>query len=143
LSSVGVAEGSSFHVGRIFGKQAGDGLTGRSWDRVQVKAVECHHDVATLRPENTVRLRIRTNLVGEEHDPEEAEDEIERFVVEHQVLCVGHLELDSLRLHLLGSEQKDGRIDVCRDNRRLGGGVPQCARDDARTRSRFQDLARS
>ncbi len=58
---------------------------------VRVDRVPRAEQQSALWPQDPPRLAKRTGLVGEEHDAELADEEIELIVVEGQVLRVGLL----------------------------------------------------
>jgi hypothetical protein len=85
------ADGSS-----RLGEQGRHGLTRCPGNGIQIEAVEGHEYVLASRTKDSARLFVRPNLVGNEHDPEEAEDEIEALVVERELLRVRCLKADAV-----------------------------------------------
>ncbi len=74
---VGVAEGAPLHVARILRKEGRDCLARRLRNGIEVEAVEGRKHVPTSGAEDAACLRVRSDLVWKEHDPEEAENEVE------------------------------------------------------------------
>src|SRR5581483_9232341 len=98
---------------------------------------------AATWPQDTPSLGVGANLVGKEHDPEEAEHKVEAGVVVRKVLGVCRFKDDVLQLNLLLRELYDRGVDVSRKDRRLRNRCTDGPCDDARPGSGFEDPSRA
>jgi hypothetical protein len=81
-------------------------------------------------------------IVGEEHHAELADDEVEGSVLERQVLCVCGLKSDMLGTDALRRDLDHRRVEVGRDDLRLGHRLTQCSGDDAGAGGGLEDAGR-
>jgi hypothetical protein len=77
------------------------------------------------------RFSVRADFVGEEHHAELAEDKVETFVGERQIVCIRGLEDDAFGTDALRRELEDRWVDVGGDDLRLRHRLTHCPGDNA------------
>jgi hypothetical protein len=96
------------------GNRGRDRLSRCLRDWIEIKAIEGDEHVSASGVEHAARLPVGAHSVWKEHHPEKAEHQIERSVLERQVLCICWLERHAVRAQMLRRELDNAGIDVGR-----------------------------
>ena len=104
-----------------------------------IKPVEGDEHIAASGTKHAPTFLVRSDLVGEEHHPELAEDEVETSFAERQILCVRTLERHPLGAGALLGELEHRRVDVSGDDLGVRNRLSHRTGDDAGARRSFKD----